>query len=97
MAARVPEGRRVYAIGDIHGRLDLLVGLHEMILADAAADAAGAGGGDNVIVYLGDYIDRGPDSRGVIECLIAPPLPGFEAMHLEGNHEDFMRRFLEGA
>jgi serine/threonine protein phosphatase 1 len=92
MAARVPDGRRVYAIGDIHGHLVLLEELHGMILADA-----GGGRAENVIVYLGDYIDRGPDSRGVIEALAAGPLPGFEVVHLMGNHEDFMLRFLEGA
>ena len=89
--ARVPAGKRVYAVGDIHGWASLLDQLREMILADAAASTAE----DKVIVYLGDYIDRGPDSRGVIERLLEAPLPGFESVHLLGNHETMMLEFLE--
>ncbi len=88
---RAPAGRRVYAVGDIHGCAGLLDRLHEMILADAATAAAG----HKVIVYLGDYVDRGPDSRGVISRLSASPLPGFETIHLLGNHEAMMRDFVE--
>jgi serine/threonine protein phosphatase 1 len=49
------------------------------------------------VVYVGDYVDRGDDSRGVIELLSAGPLPGFRSVHLMGNHEDIMLRFLEDA
>jgi serine/threonine protein phosphatase 1 len=87
---RVPAGTCVYAIGDIHGRLDLLSALHERIEADAARRTPDR----RVIVYLGDYVDRGPDSRGVIETLASAPLTGFESVHLKGNHEDFLMRFL---
>lgn len=87
----VPEHCRVYAIGDIHGRLDLLRRLHGKILEDAAKGAPER----QVIVYVGDYIDRGPDSFGVIEALLNEPLPGFEHHYLKGNHEDFMLRFLD--
>jgi serine/threonine protein phosphatase 1 len=89
--ARVPEGTCVYAIGDIHGRADLLGALHRQIEADAAARNARR----RVVVYLGDYVDRGPQSREVIELLLDRPLPGFEPVHLIGNHEDFMLRFLD--
>lgn len=89
--ARVPDGTRVYAIGDIHGRLDLLRALHDMILSDAAAVDAER----RVVVYLGDIIDRGDHSREVIDLLLDQPLEGFEAIHLMGNHEDFALRFLE--
>lgn len=89
----VPAGSRVYAVGDIHGRLDLLARLHDLIAADAAATRARR----RVIVYLGDYVDRGPDSRGVIELLMNRPLPGFEPVHLMGNHEDYFLQFLERA
>jgi serine/threonine protein phosphatase 1 len=89
--AAVPAGMRVYAIGDIHGRRDLLAALHERILADAAAQPATR----HVVVYLGDYCDRGLETREVIDLLLDAPLPGFEAVHLKGNHEDFMLRFLE--
>lgn len=87
----VPEGSAVYAIGDIHGEAERLDRLHAEILADAdARDAA-----RRVAVYVGDYVDRGPDSAGVIERLIAGPLPGFEIVYLMGNHEEFLLKFLE--
>ena len=89
---RVPDGERVYAIGDIHGRADLLDGLQARIMADAEGAPAGTA---FTAVYLGDYVDRGPDSRGVIERLLAAPLPGFLEVHLKGNHEDMMLRFLD--
>ena len=87
---RVPDGSRVYAIGDSHGRLDLLEMLQDMILAYSEMSAPAR----EVVVYLGDYVDRGPDSKGLIERLIEKPLPGFESVHLMGNHEDFMLGFL---
>ncbi len=89
--ARVPAGKRVYAVGDIHGRTDLLKKIRDMIVADTETrDPA-----ENIVIFLGDYIDRGPDSRGVIEILANDPLPGFRTICLMGNHEDFMVRFLE--
>ncbi len=87
----VPAGSRVYAIGDIHGRLDLLARLHDLISADAAAASAQR----KVVVYLGDYVDRGPDTRGVVDLLMRKPLAGFEHIHLLGNHEDYLLQFLE--
>ncbi len=87
---RVPDDCRVYAVGDIHGRVDLLAALHDRILDDAAAAA-----GRKVLVYLGDYVDRGPWSFEVVDMLIEAPLEGFEIVHLKGNHEDFLLRFLE--
>lgn len=71
----------IYAIGDIHGEKALLDDLHRQIIADADARP-----GDKLAVYLGDYIDRGPDSRGVVSALMAGPLP-FPAVCLMGNHE----------
>jgi diadenosine tetraphosphatase ApaH/serine/threonine PP2A family protein phosphatase len=88
-----PDDTRIYAIGDIHGRLDLLDKLHASIGIDAAAAHAPR----NLIVYLGDYIDRGLDSRGVLDRLISPPLQNFETVHLRGNHEAMMLEFLEDA
>lgn len=90
-AARVPGNTRVYAVGDIHGRLDLLEALHREIEADARHDS----GLRKVVVYLGDYVDRGPDSRAVVDSLIEEPLPGFESVHLMGNHEAFLLQFLD--
>ncbi len=88
---QAPSGSRVYAIGDIHGRSDLLRRLHAMILADTAEDPDLR----KVVVYVGDYVDRGPDSAGIIAMLIEEPLQGFESYPLKGNHEDMMIRFLE--
>ena len=86
-----PPGTRLYAIGDIHGRLDLLTTLWRLVQEDAERRQAPR----NVVVYLGDYIDRGDQSRAVIEQLLRRPLPGFETVHLKGNHEDIMMRFLD--
>lgn len=88
-APKVPEGTRVYAIGDIHGRVDLLADLQRRIAADAAAHEAAR----TVLVYVGDYVDRGPDSFGVVDMLVHRPLAGFEVHPLKGNHEDFLLRF----
>lgn len=81
----------VYAIGDIHGRLDLLDRLHEKIAQDAAARPQGR----RVLVYLGDYVDRGLQSCQVLDRLMDPPRDGFERVLLKGNHEDAMMQFLE--
>ncbi|WP_428482567.1 metallophosphoesterase family protein [Pyruvatibacter mobilis] len=89
--AAVPEGTRVYAVGDIHGRADLLDRLHDMIRADAAQAPEGT---RLVVVYLGDYVDRGMDSKGVIDRLLGTPLPGFEVVSLKGNHEDAFLKFM---
>lgn len=92
-APTAPPGRRIYAIGDLHGRRDLLDKMHELLRIDAAH----APEAEKVVIYIGDYIDRGDNSRGVIELLIRKPLDGFRAVHLMGNHEAFLLRFLEDA
>ena len=84
-------GTRVYAIGDIHGRRDMLEELHALILEDARRSSTP----HKVAVYLGDYVDRGPDSREVVDYLIEAPLPGFATVHLMGNHEAFLLQFLD--
>ena len=89
----VPAGTVVYAIGDIHGRLDKLLPLEGMIETDAAKRQATR----KVLVYLGDYVDRGPASQGVIEHLSLSRLAGFEIVHLAGNHERMMLDFLDDA
>jgi serine/threonine protein phosphatase 1 len=92
-APRVPDGTRVYVIGDIHGRLDLLTQLRERIVMDSG-DFTGQ---RKVVVYLGDYVDRGPRSCEVIDLLVDEPLGGFESVHLKGNHEKFLLDFLDDA
>ncbi len=89
---RVPPGLRVYAIGDIHGRFDLLMAMLERIQADTETlppDSRAQ------IVFLGDYIDRGNHSRTVIDHLIAWPHPHLDVIFLRGNHEATMLSFLE--
>ncbi len=88
---QVPAGTRVYAIGDIHGRLDLLRALEDRIVEDRRNQSPARA----VLVYLGDYIDRGFESRAVLDHLLQPALPGFERVCLKGNHEDFLLKFLE--
>jgi diadenosine tetraphosphatase ApaH/serine/threonine PP2A family protein phosphatase len=86
----VARDARIYAVGDIHGRIDLLRAMNQLIHEDAYARQAPR----NVVVYLGDYVDRGDASRQVIDCLLNEPLPGFECVHIRGNHEDSMVQFL---
>jgi len=87
---RAPDDMRIYAIGDIHGCHDRLRRLHAAIEADAATAPA-----RRRLVYLGDYVDRGPESRAVIETLLQPAPTGFERIFLKGNHEDFMLQVLD--
>jgi len=82
-------GQRIYAIGDIHGRADLLENLIGIIEEDMQGHSGEAG-----IVFLGDYIDRGFQSRQVIDMLIGNRLAGFEICCLKGNHEDALLTFL---
>ena len=83
------ENKRVYVIGDIHGRLDLL----DRLIADIARDAKGQE--ENALtVTLGDYIDRGPNSRGVLDRLVGHPFPG-DYVALKGNHEAVLQAFLD--
>lgn len=89
---RVPDGTIVWAVGDVHGRLDLLEPLVEAIMADAAASNADR----KVVIFLGDYIDRGLESRRVIQYLAALPKDaGIEWRFLKGNHEEAMLDFLD--
>ena len=92
--ATLPPGQRVYAIGDIHGCLDRLVALHEMIAEDMAARPVA----HTTLVHLGDYVDRGADSAQVVDWLInQPPVPADAIVNLMGNHEFMMLSALAGA
>ena len=88
---KAPENTRIYAVGDIHGRVDLLDNLHNLIKADSVHFQARR----KVVIYLGDYIDRGPSSRELLDFLIGSPLLDFETVHIKGNHEDILLRFLD--
>jgi len=85
--ASLPTGQRLYAVGDVHGCLDRLTALHALI----AEDLAGRPVAEPVLVHLGDYVDRGPDSAGVVALLEAgSPVPGAATVNLMGNHEHMM-------
>ncbi len=84
-----PPGQRMYCIGDIHGRADLLAELHTLIERDAEAYD-----GTRQVLYLGDYIDRGEQSREVLDLLTKPVMENFERICLLGNHEQALLDFL---
>ena len=86
----IKSGERIYCIGDVHGRHDLLLKIHRMIESDSA-DYDGL----RKVVYLGDLVDRGMDSDKVLDELLQRPLAGFESILLMGNHEQTMLDFLE--
>jgi serine/threonine protein phosphatase 1 len=90
----LPAGQLLYAVGDIHGRLDLLRSLLEQIEADAHTRAEAR---VCSLVFLGDYVDRGPDSRGVIAELLTRQPQTFDTHFLKGNHEALLLDFLEDA
>lgn len=89
---RTPPGSVVYAVGDVHGRFDLLAALQRGIGEDAARRPARR----RVLVYLGDYVSRGLDSRRVVELVRGHRPDGFEVVALKGNHEDLLLRWLGG-
>ncbi|WP_420135865.1 metallophosphoesterase family protein, partial [Rhodopseudomonas sp.] len=82
---RLPSGVRIYAVGDVHGRADLLARNFEAIDADLVERPIAR----SIEVYLGDYVDRGPNARGVLDLLIERRGKR-EAVCLKGNHEAFM-------
>ncbi|MEO7241030.1 MAG: metallophosphoesterase [Sphingomicrobium sp.] len=88
----VPAGYRVYAVGDIHGRRDLL----DDCLQQIHADIDRRGPANNVLIFLGDYIDRGPASAEVIERLRRYERHGVRPIFLGGNHEEVLLRLLRG-
>lgn len=90
VAASVPPGQRVYAVGDIHGCLGKLDGLLEKIKTDAAAFK-----GDVTLVFLGDYQNRGPSSKQVLDLLVEAPWPkAWKSVFLRGNHEQALLDFV---
>lgn len=79
-------------MGDIHGRADLLEALLRRIAAEAEHHRDDT---HRSLIFLGDYIDRGASSRGVVERLLRDPLPGFATVRLLGNHEEALLDFLD--
>lgn len=91
-SARAPDGVCVYAIGDIHGRVDLLESLLDMIERDRASLPHGT---QVKLVFLGDYIDRGLKSKAVIELLSSDRFDPAHTVFLLGNHEQALLNFLQ--
>ncbi|WP_299401318.1 metallophosphoesterase family protein [uncultured Roseobacter sp.] len=77
----------IYAIGDIHGQLEELHRVLNLIEAD--------GGPDAQVVFVGDYVDRGPDSKGVLQFLIDAQTAGRDWTMIKGNHDRYLSRFLD--
>jgi serine/threonine protein phosphatase 1 len=88
--AKAPEGTRLYAIGDIHGRADLL----EQIIGLIESDNRERNESPATLIFVGDYVDRGPASMGVVDTLIKKLPNGFSPLFLKGNHEDLLLSFL---
>ena len=89
-AAALPHGVRIYAIGDIHGRADLL----RTLLVKVDADRKNRPVERAIVVFLGDYIDRGPYSKDVLDILL-DYRASFETVFLKGNHEKLAVDFLK--
>lgn len=88
----VPDGQRVYAIGDIHGRDDLFATLLDQITADDQA----RGPAETTLILLGDLVDRGPDSAGVVERAVQLSQHWPRFRWLTGNHEEVFVATLDG-
>jgi len=82
--ATIPEGRRVYAIGDVHGRNDLLLQLLDKIIKDDGEREKA----ESEIIFLGDLVDRGPDSAGVLDTAMRVKEQLRNVRFLMGNHEE---------
>lgn len=85
------DGVVIYAVGDIHGRADLLRTALRKIQSDARS-----AGSQPIAVFLGDYVDRGPESANVLQILSSDPLPGIDTRFLKGNHDAYLLDFLKG-
>ncbi|MER9401545.1 serine/threonine protein phosphatase [Mesorhizobium sp. M0615] len=89
--ARAPDGVRLYAIGDVHGRLDLLAAMHRRIESELEYKPTS----DWRVIHLGDYVDRGPESKGVIDFLIEAQKRDPRHLMLAGNHDIGFLDFLD--
>ena len=92
-SSQVGAGKRVYAVGDVHGRRDLL----ETLLGHIFSHAASMPPAQKTLIFMGDYVDRGPDSKGVIDCLLGLNLIDWKLIFLRGNHDQAVLDFLEDA
>jgi len=88
----IPDGMRVYAVGDVHGRLDLL----EVLIEALREDNELRGPADTRIIFLGDLVDRGPASAQVIDFLLSGAIDFASVDYIAGNHEDAFLDVLAG-
>lgn len=88
--ARAPDGMRLYAIGDVHGCRDLLAAMHDRIFREIEADRPA----DWRVIHLGDYVDRGPDSKGVLDLITEAQKQDSRVLALGGNHDVGFLDFL---
>src|SRR5262249_18644431 len=86
---KLPPGQRIYAVGDIHGRADLLEKMFHLIEEDMRGYS-----GESRIILVGDYVDRGPTSREVLDIL-SNYRGSTQLICLRGNHEDIVMRFFQ--
>lgn len=89
--AQLPRGMRIYAIGDVHGFAGLLRRMHALIDHDIATRPVS----DWRIVHVGDYVDRGPDSKDVLDFLLARMTADERIIALRGNHDQGLLDFLQ--
>nr|WP_294500914.1 metallophosphoesterase family protein [uncultured Rhodopila sp.] len=91
--ASLPADRRIYAVGDVHGCARQLAALHDLIAGDLVRRPIASA----LLLHIGDFVDRGPDSSGVIARLIeGSPVPGTQMINILGNHESTMLEALAG-
>lgn len=84
--------RRIYCVGDIHGRLDLAQAVCQRIQQHLQAYS-----GRSTVVFLGDYVDRGPHSKQLIDFFLTRPFADLETIYLIGNHEQTLLQFIYGS
>ncbi|KQS80575.1 hypothetical protein ASG25_03055 [Rhizobium sp. Leaf384] len=91
LTALDPRGLRLYVIPDVHGCIDALLAAEDRILHDMGGDET-----PSLLIYLGDYVDRGPQSARVLDHLISTTLAGTRRITLCGNHDDLFLRAITG-
>ncbi len=82
ISPEIAKGKRIYAIGDVHGKVHLLLKICDLIYADAQKH-----GDDVQLIFMGDYIDRGEDSKGVNDIILSLIVADINVVELMGNHE----------
>lgn len=90
MRMEISDYGAIYALGDVHGCLRELISAQKKIALDAQRFEK-----KKLLVLIGDYVDRGPNSKAVLDSLVKPPMDGFDRVALRGNHDDTFLRFVQ--